>query len=168
MAKEEKDTTKEFVPGDKPVFFWQAVEFESNKKPSGWLTYLILIAVVLIAAFIYMKLWLAAAVVVAACFALYSQAHTSGKKKSYAVYDQGITIEDKVYAFDQFKSFWVIANESKTIVRFEQLRRFALPIEMPTGDEDPEQIRLFLSKHLPEAEDRGEDIADRINKWIKF
>jgi len=168
MAKDNKIESKEFVPSNEPIFFWDAVEFESYKKPTGWLTYVIVVAVVLVAAFIYMKLWLAAAVVVAACFALYSQAHTSGKKKSYAIYEQGITIDDKVFAFDQFKSFWMIIGENRGIIRFEQLRRFALPVEMPIGEENPEQIRLLLSKHLPESEDRGEDITDRINKWIKF
>jgi hypothetical protein len=115
-----------------------------------------------------MRQWIGAAVVVAACFALYSQSSSRGKKRNYAIYDQGVTVDEKVFTFDQFKSFWIFPYQDRPIIRFEQLKRLSLPVEMPVGDENPEQVRLFLSKHLPEAEDRGEDISDTINRWIKF
>jgi hypothetical protein len=54
------------------------------------------------------------------------------------------------------------------MLRFEQAKRFSLPVEMPVEEENVEQIKLFLSKHLPEEEERGEDITDTINRWIKF
>ena len=167
--KEQKPKEKvEIAPGDKPKFFWQAIEFESEKKSSAWFTYLILIAIVLVAAFIYLKLWLAAAVVVAALFALWSQARTSGKNRSYAIYDQGVTIDNKVYTFDQFKSFWIFPHQERIVVRFDQLRRLGLPVEMPIENENAEQVRLFLAKHLPEEEEKGEDVMDKVNRWIKF
>ena len=168
MAEDKKEAKPEISPADKPVFYWQAIEFESNPKPSGWLLYVALIAIVLLAALLYLKIWLGAAVVVAAFFALYSQSGSKGKKRNYAIYDQGITVDSRVYTFDQFKSFWIFPYQDRIIVRLEQLRRFALPIEMPIGEENPEQVRLFLSKHLPELEQQGEDISDRINRWIKF
>ncbi|MCX6810527.1 MAG: hypothetical protein NTY30_02180 [Candidatus Berkelbacteria bacterium] len=171
MADEKKEEKKPVVtisPTDKPIFYWQATEFESHDKPNNWLLYIVLVAIVLLAILLYMRLWLGAAVVVAACFALYSQSRSRGKKRNYAVYDQGVTVDDKVYTFDQFKSFWVFSYQDRAIIRLEQLKRLALPVEMPVNDENPEQVRLFLSKHLPEAEDRGEDISDTINRWIKF
>jgi len=167
MAKVKK--VKETITSiDKPAFFWQAIEFESQEKNKSWFLYLFLIAIVLCAAFIWLKLWLAAAVTIAAAFALYSQASTSGKKKSYAIYNQGVTIDNKVYTFDQFKSFWIFPSEERIILRFEQLKRFALPIEMRIEGENADQIRLFLAKHLPEQEEKGEDIMDKVNRWIKF
>ena len=171
MAREDKEAVKEKVeitPADRPAFFWEAVEFESHEKSRGWFAYLIIAAVILAAAFIYLKLWLAVAVVVAATFALGSQAHSSGKKKNYAIYNQGVTIDNRVYTFDQFKSFWIFPYQDRVVIRFEQLRRFSLPVEMPIETENPDQIRLFLAKHLPEEEEKGEDVMDTINRWIKF
>jgi len=165
---QEKKPPVKISPNDKPVFYWQTTEFESHDKPRNWLLYVGLIALVLLAALLYMRLWLGAAVVAAAFFALYSQSSSRGKKRNYAIYDQGVTVDDRVYTFDQFKSFWVFPYQGRMIVRFEQLRRLSFPIEMPIGDENPEQVRLFLTKHLPQAEDRGEDITDTINRWIKF
>ena len=162
-----KDETK-ITPADKPVFYWQATDFQSGKKNNSWFTYLVLIAVILVGAFIWMKLWLAAAVVVAAAFAMYSQSRSQGSKKNYAIYDQGVTIDSRVYTFDQFKSFWIFPYEQRIMLRFEQAKRFSLPVEMPVEEENVEQIKLFLSKHLPEEEERGEDITDTINRWIKF
>jgi len=156
-AKETKPKEKlQISATDKPVFFWQAVEFESHQKGKGWFTYVVLIAIALIG------------MVVAATAALYSQAYTSGKKKNYAIYDQGVTVDSKVFTFDQFKSFWIFLSQNRPVIRLEQLRRFSLPVEMPVLEENPEQIRLFLAKHLPEQEEKGEDITDVINRWIKF
>ncbi len=173
MVKEKEEVKKqkvkeEITPTDKPVFFWQAVEFESHNKSRSWLLYLILIAIVIIGVFVWQRQWLGIAVVVAAVVALGSQAHASGKKKNYAVYDQGVTIDSKIFTFDQFKSFWIFLYQDRPVIRFEQLKRFSLPVEMPVSDENPEQIRLFLSKHLPEEEEKGEDVMDTINRWIKF
>lgn len=155
-------------PQDKPVFYWQAIDFESHDKPKGWTTMVVLAGVILAGIFVLMGLWLAVAVVAAAIFALLSQANSRGKKRNYALYDQGVTVDDKVFSFDQFKSFWIFPYQERFVVRFDQLRRFSLPVEMPIDGENPEQIRLFLTKHLPEAEDRGEDVSDTINRWIKF
>lgn len=172
MAKEKEDQKAkeklQITPNDKPVFFWQAIEFESYQKGKGWLTYIILITIALIGVFIWMKQWLGIGVAVAAVVALYSYAYRSGKKKNYAIYDQGVTVDNKVFTFDQFKSFWIFIYQDRPIIRLEQLRRLSVPIEMPVGDENPEQIRLFLAKHLPEQEEKGEDITDVINRWIKF
>lgn len=165
---ENKKAEVTISPSDKPVFYWQTTEFESHDKGSSWFVYLVVIGLAIAAIFLYMRLWMAAAVAVMAVFALWSQSRTRGKKRNYAIYNQGITIDSRVYTFDQFKSFWIFPYQEKIIVRFEQVRRFALPVEMPIGEENPEQVRLFLSKHLPEAEDRGEDITDTINRWIKF
>ncbi|MCX6812324.1 MAG: hypothetical protein NTW79_01725 [Candidatus Berkelbacteria bacterium] len=153
---------------EKPVFYWQATEFESHQKSRGWSAYVIIAAIILIAAFIWQKLYLAGGVTIAAVLAIYSQAHSSGKKKNYAIYNQGVTINEKIFAFDQFKSFWIFPYQERIIVRFEQVKRLSLPLEMPIEEENAEQVRLFLSKHLPEQEEKGEDITDTINRWIKF
>ena len=166
--KSKEKVEARITPTDKPVFYWQAMEFVAHPKGKNWFTYLFLIALAIIGIFIWQKQWLGIGVVVAAVAALYSQARVSGKKKNYAVYEQGITIDSKVYTFDQLKSFWIFLYQERPILRFEQLGRLKVPIEMPIDQENPEQIRLFLSKHLPEQEEKGEDITDVINMWIKF
>jgi hypothetical protein len=163
-----KKSEGKITPADKPVFYWETTDFQNKKKTGNWFTSLFLVALVRFAAFLWMRLWLAAAVVIAAAFAMYSQSRSSGSKRSYAIYSQGVTIDNRVYTFDQFKSFWVFPYEQRIILRFEQVKRFSLPVEMPLDEKNVEQIRLFLSKHLPEEEGRGEDITDTINRWIKF
>jgi len=171
MAKEDKKPAKEKVEitsADKPLFFWQAVEFESQKKSASWFVYVVVAALAIIGIFVWQRQWLSIGVTIAAVAALWSQARTSGRKKNYAIYDQGVTIDNRVYTFDQFKSFWIFPHQDRLVIRFEQLRRLALPIEMPVEGENPDQIRLLLAKHLPEEEEKGEDVMDTINRWIRF
>jgi len=168
MAEDKPKPKAEITSADKPLFFWEAIEFESRTKSPSWFFYVVLAALAVIGIFIWQKQWLGIGVVVAAVAALWSQAGTKGKKKNYAIYDQGVTIDNRVYTFDQFKSFWIFPHQERLVIRFEQLHRFSLPIEMPIEGENPDQIRLLLAKHLPEEEGKGEDVLDMINRWIRF
>jgi len=66
------------------------------------------------------------------------------------------------------KSFWVIFGENR-MVRLQPQGRLSASVNMPISkNEDPEQVRLYLVKHLPEDENKGEDMADTLQRWIKF
>lgn len=159
----------EALPGfDKPIFSWRTGEFAEQKKSGGWFFLIIIVAVALVALFIYLANWTAAGVVAAGAFALIMLSNTRAKTVSYAIYQNGIVVNDRAYPYDKMKSFWLVPGQV-VVIRFEPESRFAAHINVPiSADEDPEQVRLYLMKHLPEEEDRGEDITDRINRWMKF
>ena len=152
---------------EKPVFVWKASEFASYQKSPGWFIMIVFIALVLIGIFVWMKNWTAAGLVFASALALFSVSRTAPKKVSCSLYHSGVVIDQKAYHFSDLKSFWLLAGEHPSI-RFTKAGRFTTPVNMPIADEDPEQIRLFLSKYLPQETDKGEDIADSISRWIRF
>ena len=152
---------------EKPVFTWSAPEFVSYTKTSGWFLIIVGAALVLVGLFIWQKNWTAVGVVVAAALALMVQARIKPKTLSCSLYRSGVVVDDRVYPYDSLKSFWIIFGDHP-FVRFSQVRRLSTNINMPIAEEDPEQIRLFLSKFLPEDENSGEDLADTIQRWLKF
>jgi len=153
---------------EKPVFSWSVAEFSQYKKNTNWYLIVGFSAVILIIVFIWMKNYTAAGVVFAAGLALFAQANIIPKKIKCEIYPSGIVIGEKAYPYDSLKSFWVIFGDSK-MVRLQPQGRFSASINMPISkNEDPEQVRLFIAKHLPEDEDKGEDVADTIQRWIKF
>ncbi len=167
--KKQKDEveTKVSVESDKPVFSWKASEFAQYSKKSIWFI-IVSVAAVALALLLYLQQnWTGIAVVVAGAFALLSQARSKPKSISCTVYRQGIVINEKAYAYTEFKSFWIIYGDHPA-VRFEPTKKFSVIVNVPIAEEDPEQIKLFLSKFLPMDEKRGEDIADTIQRWIKF
>lgn len=153
---------------NKPVFSWSAAEFSQYKKSTNWYLIIAFSAVILIIVFVWLQNYTAAGVVFAAGLALFAQANARPKKVRCEIYSDGVVIGDKAYAYGSLKSFWIIFGESQ-MVRLQPQGKFAASINVPISkNEDPEQIRLYLAKHLPEDEDKGEDIADTIRRWLKF
>jgi len=171
MAEEKKDTNttrpKINIAEDKPVFSWQSPEFVKYKKDNKWLVYFIMIAIILSVILGFMHIWSGVVLVVVAAIVFISLSEVHPKTISSALYAGGLVVDGKVYNYDQIKSFW-ISHSDLPKARFQQNGRFAGLITMPLGEEDIEQIRLFLSKYLPEEEDRGEDISDTINRLLRF
>lgn len=170
MAEEKiqnKTAGSQVSNSEKPVFTWSAPEFISYTKTGSWFLIITAIALILIGVFIWQKNWTAVGVVVAASAALMVQARVKPKNLECSLYRSGVVIDERVYPYDSLKSFWIVFGDHP-FVRFSQIRRLSANINMPIAEEDPEQIRLFLSKFLPEDEKNGEDIADTIQRWLRF
>lgn len=163
MAKVNKNKTSSNIP----VFKWQAKEFPDYKKDGGWFATVVIVTLALAALFYWQKNWTATGVVIAAGGALLAQSRIRPKKINCEVYRSGVVVGGKAHPFETLKSFWIIYGEHPS-VRLEQTSRFKAPINMPIIDEDPEQIRLFIAKFLPENEERGEDVTDTISRWLRF
>jgi len=153
---------------EKPVFSWSAAEFSQYKKSTNWYLVVGLAAVILMIIFLWMKNYTAAGVVLAASLALYAQANVKPKKIKCEIYPSGVVVGKKAHPYDELKSFWIIFGESR-MVRLQPQGKFSASINMPISkNEDPEQIGLYLAKHLPEDEEKGEDTADTIQRWLRF
>ena len=164
---EEKVENKNQIDAEKPVFAWEAPEFASYSKSSSWFLLIVLIGVALIVIFAWQKNWTAVGVVAAAALALIIQAKTKPKMLKCSLYRNGAVIDERVYPFETLKSFWIVYGEH-TYVRIAQAKRLSSNVNLPIAEEDPEQIRLFLAKFLPEEEQNGEDISDTIQRWFRF
>lgn len=161
-TKEEK-----VVLSEKPIFSWQSPDFLRYEKDNRWLITVIAISLVLMIVFVLLHQWSGVAMVfvAAAVFITLSGAHP--KTINCAIYTEGIVVDNQVSNFEQFQSFWVGGNTELPKIVLQKKGRFAGIVNMPMKDEDPEQIRLFLSKHIPE-EERGEDMTDMINRILRF
>lgn len=170
MAEKKKisqSALKSIISSEKPLFSWSSPEFVRYKKDRKWLTYFILAVIVLTIVFALLHQWSGVIMVVVAGIVLIVLSGSKPKELNCAIYKEGFVINDHVYDYAQFKSFWLNFGDLPKI-KFQQLGRFAGQITMPLGEESPEQVRLYLSKHLPEDEDRGEDVTDMINRIIRL
>ncbi len=155
------------IDEEMPVFSWKTGESISYKKGPLWFVLIVFIAIMLIIFFLWQSNWTAAGVIAAAAFALLSFSRSEPKKIVCSLYHSGFVIDKKAYRYTDLKSFWMVPG-AQWSVRFLRPDRFSLHINMPIADEDPEQVRLFLSKYLPEETDRGEDVSDILSRWFKL
>lgn len=150
---------------------WQALEFHFYEKGVAWFSRFSIIAVLLIIIFIYLGItqkhfsyYLASGVVLAAALALFSQARVKPQAVNFHLAEGGIEFSGKKYLWENLKNFWV----SGDTVYFESKKKISIPISMPLGSQDANQLRNYLLQYLPEKSDGGEMLFDKVNKLFKL
>ncbi|MCL5410710.1 MAG: hypothetical protein M1324_02530 [Patescibacteria group bacterium] len=167
MAEVKAKVMPKFDPGgEKPIFTWVAPEFIKYKKTTGWFVAVFIVGIILGIIFAMQGQWSGVALVIAAILVFTTLSSAKPKKISSALYQEGVVTDGKVFSFGQFKSFWIELGDLPK-VKLQLLGRLAGQVSLPLFEIDPEQIRLFIGKHLPE-ENRGPDIVDQINKFMRF
>jgi len=159
--KSQKDTVR------KAVFSWSAPEFITYKRDINWYLKIVLFAVIIAGLLAWQEIWTGVALVIVAAILLILLSQSHPKVVKCALYYDGVVVDDKVFRFDQFKSFWIIPGELPK-AKLQYTGKMAGQVTLPIKEVDPEQVRLFLSKHLAEESDKGEDLTDTINRLIKF
>ncbi len=152
---------------DKPVFIWESPDRIVYGKNISWYIAVAGVTLSLAAILYYQQLWsgMILVLIAATMFILLSQSKPRIVK--CAVYNQGVVVDDKVYRYTDFKSFWLTLSDIPK-ARFQMNGIAAGVLTMPLAETDPEQIRLYLSRYLPEDEDKGEDFSDIVNRFLKL
>jgi hypothetical protein len=151
-----------------PTVTWTASEFIAHDKEFSW--YLRLgIATIIFAALIYLLnksiVSLAVIVVAALVFGLY--AGRKPRQLEYRLDRAGLTIGNKLYAYEQFKSFSVLSTGAFSCINFMPLKRFSPILSVYYSPQDEKNIMLALSTVLPYEEPRR-DMVDSLMRRIRF
>lgn len=147
---------------------WVAPEFTKYKKNTSWFIWLIFIALVIIIIAIILKNFLWAIITILAAFTIYIYATKEPRKIKFSISGQGIQIDQKIYKFEDLKSFWIFYEppEIKEI-SLRSKKNFMPYIKIPLGDQNPVEVRKILLKFLPERKHK-ESIIDEWAKRIGF
>jgi hypothetical protein len=169
MAEIKKLTpVRKFNPeSEKPILNWESPDKAEYKRGPVWYIVVIVISLGLLALLYYQKLWSGVALVGVSSVIFLFFSRVKPKTVKCAVYNQGVVINDKVYRYEDFKSFWVSDLDMRRI-RFQLTGRLAGQATMPLMGMDLDQVTLFLSRHLPEDSSQTDDIVDIVNNLIKF
>jgi len=171
MAKKELDERKRTLKKDeKPIFVWEAPESISQKRSSKWYVILFLVSVVLAYVFYIQDLLSGSVLVVVSALVLSFLSIQKPDTIKSALFTSGLLVNNKIYSYDQFKSFHLM--EGKILkIRLQPINKFLAPLTLPITNENSvslSQIVLFLSKKMPQEDDKGEDFVDRVNHFFHF
>lgn len=147
---------------------WTASEYISHQKDSGW--YVMLGAGSVIAAIaVYVitqdRISSAMMVVVAVLFGIF--AARKPKVLKYQITSHGITIGDKFYSFNEFKSFTVFDEGQISSVSLAPMKRFMPNLSIYYPPEQEEQIVGVVASFIPH-EDREPDALDKFMHRVRF
>lgn len=112
--------------------------------------------------------YLIAIIVVLGGLTIYQLAHQEPAVLPVNFSAKGIKYKGRYYDFSQLKSFWIIENEAHNRLHLQPVGRLTASIAIPMAGENIEKVRDFLSHYLPEQREVEEDLADRINRWLRI
>lgn len=153
---------------DDDVVTWEASEYINHQKSPRWYIFLT-VATLLLAAVLWILLqdiW--SMIVVAVMYmAITVYARREPRVLRYSVSPTGISIGDKHFDYDQFKSFSVIEETGVPSVSLDPTQRFMPSVSMYFAPDDAQKIIEELSKFLP-REQKGMNAVDRAMMRIRF
>lgn len=149
-------------------FKWEAPEFDKKEKSKSWFIIPAIITIVLGLLALFSENILFLIVIVMAFFVFYIYANKDPRIIKFKLNEKGIEIENKLYDFDELRSFWIFYNPPEQKELSFRSRKTLLPyIHIPITDEDPIEIRKFLLKFIPEKRHK-ESLIDIWMRRIGF
>jgi hypothetical protein len=161
---EETPSTSQFLT----LLDWQTEEYEQQEKSSDWYWAIGIIALGFFVLAIILKNILFALLVILAGFSLAMFGAKKPRVVSFAITSRGLKIENKLYPYDELKSFWINYNPPHVKELYFISKKIFVPqISIPIGTADPNEVREHLLKFLEEREIH-ESFADVIARFFKF
>ncbi|MFO0881989.1 MAG: hypothetical protein U0491_00875 [Candidatus Saccharimonadales bacterium] len=156
------------VSNEDDLVQWTASEFVSHEKNGGW--YILLgIAALLIAVitFVITKEIFSIIVVFVLALAVGVFGALKPRTLNYAIAPDGITVGEKHFTFETFRSFAVIEDGPVPSIQLLPQKRFMVPITMYFDPNNGDEIIETLGQFLP-FEHKERDMVDKISSRIRF
>lgn len=147
---------------------WTASEFIAHQKTIGWYGMLALSTAVLALAILFLtkdKISTGVVVLAAIVFGIY--ASRKPRTLGYSVGRTGLTIGQKTYTYDQFRSFSLLDEGAFSSIVFMPLKRFMPLLTIYYDPKDEQQIVTTLSDRLP-METHHLDLIDQLMRRVRF
>ncbi len=150
------------------LFSWESPEYVSHHKSSSWFMILALLTVVSsIAVFFLTKDFISTAMVVLIGVAFGVFASRKPRVLDYSIGEDGVTIGQKLFQFEEFKSFSATEEGEIFSAVLLPLKRFMPQVNLCYSPSDDDRIIDLLSNYLP-YEEHKRDLLDRAMRKIRF
>lgn len=166
---------EESAPDDKAVprpeftpLTWEASEYVHREKSFLWFAALGVVTLALAAAaWFLIKSWTFALLTLVMGAALGVYGNRPPRSLSYSLEYESLKIEEKEYAYGQFKSFAIVQDGPLSYIMLLPVKRFAPAVTLYFPPENGEQIVDILGSVLP-LERRELDFVDKAVRKLHF
>lgn len=147
---------------------WQAPEFEKYEKGPAWFIVSGIFALIVFTVVIIMKNFIFAILIVIMVFVIYIYALKEPRLVTFKISGNGIAVNDKIYSFEELKSFWIFFEPPETKELSVRSKKWLMPlIKIPLDRQDPTLIRSALIKFIPE-QTQEQSVIDVIARNLRF
>ncbi len=147
---------------------WEASEYVDHEKANGWYGILAFGAVVVMVLVYLLSKDIFATVMIAIAVILFGVvAARKPRTLSYLVDQKGIKIADKLYTYENFKTFSVIQDGAIHSIQLLPLKRFMPPLVLYYPPDQEQDVVETLGRYIP-YQDKAQDTFDRLMARIRF
>ncbi len=147
---------------------WSALEFEKHPKDPAWFLASGFLAIIFLVIAIFMKNFLFAIIVILSAFSIFVWAQKQPKKIKFKLTSRGIIINKILYNYENLNSFWIFYEPPEVKHLSIESKKFFMPkIIISLAEQNPEKIKEFLLKYLPEKE-HHESAIDALGKYLRY
>ena len=147
---------------------WKAPEYVYVPKPTDWYWLVGIVAGGFFIIALAMKNFLFAVLVVIAAFTIMLYGAKKPRIVSFEISGRGIKISKRFYPYEYLKSFWVQYDPPfKKELSLESKKTFMPYLTLPLAELDPNIIRNYLIKLLPEKK-HEESLIETIGHYLGF
>ncbi len=146
---------------------WSTVEYFHTEKTNDWYWIVGMITISIAIISVILNNVIFAILILVSSFTLTIFASKRPDIVSVTLDKSGVTFGRNRYSYSNIESFWIETRDSYPRILLKT-KKFLMPfIIIHTEDEDPEQIKEFLSKYLPE-EENSEPLLEKVLLYLGF
>lgn len=149
-------------------FVWKAPEFPKKQKDKSWFIFPAIITVILGIFALVTESILFLIAIILSFIVFYVYANKEPRIIKFKINEKGIEIDKRLHSFDDLRSFWIFYEPPKVKeLSFRSRRTFIPYIRIPLDKQNPNDIRKFLLKFLPEKR-HSESLVDIWMRRVGF
>lgn len=165
----EADPTVAIQPADLPAdITWTASEFIAHEKSANWYAVLLVVAVAVpILTFLVTKDKFSTGVILLVIIMFGLIAGRKPRTQQYGLSNRGVQVGQKLYNFQDYKTFSVAQEGAVASVVFMPLKRFMPALTIYVAPDMEDKVVDFLAAFLPFAQHK-DDLLDSLLRRIRF
>jgi len=145
-------------------FEWEAPEFEKKDKNKSWFVLPAIITIILGIIAVATDNILFLVLILLGFFIFYIYAKKEPRIVKFKINEKGFEIDEKLHDFSSIRSFWMFYNPPTEKEISLRSRKTSSPyIKIPLANQNPNEIRKYLLKFLPEKRHK----ESLIDVWMK-
>lgn len=152
------------------LFAWEGTEYAFEDRGRDWYWALGIIALAAVLTSVLFGNVLLALVIFAGAIAVALQAAKQVRTHRFAVYEDGIAIDDNLYLYEDMRDFSILEYLDPSLppaLSIKTNHLLAPHLLIPINDHDPEEIYEFIAELLPEGA-HEESLIERLSSLLRF
>ena len=146
---------------------WEAQEYIARDKNAGWYLGLTVVGIGLSALAIWLQQWTFLALIIVSIVAVLVYSLRPPRMLHYSLSSKGLSEGNRLYSFDQFKSFGVLREDKRFSIVLTPKKRFSPRTVVYFPESQGEQIVDMFGTRLP-MEDVKMDMLDRLVRFLRI